>query len=278
MHIWLSQLPAWVGLLIFTAVPAVVAVFLHALFRRVVSPSGLLPHHEVAGFLIAVVGVIYAVVLGFLVVTVWVAFDDAQRTADLEAGDVAELFSIARAFPQPVRSRLQTIMADYAFEVRDREWPMLVHGEQDMRARSIYNDALPVVGSSSHKSGISTVEAISRVAVEQTAFTVLHSLSEHRRERLIAADSGLPAGLYFTLIVGALMVVAFVFLFGVDNQTLQLTMTALIVGIMGLLIGVIVEVDRPYSGAIRVSPQAWTLVIRNNDLARYRTHTAAEDR
>ena len=53
------------------------------------------PHHDVAGFLVAVIGVLYAVVLGFVVVTVWTAFDDAQQTADMEAGKVADAYGFA---------------------------------------------------------------------------------------------------------------------------------------------------------------------------------------
>ncbi|MGZ3550254.1 MAG: bestrophin-like domain, partial [Vulcanimicrobiaceae bacterium] len=145
LHLWLAHVPAWVGLVLFSVLPALAAAGLHYGFRRVVPPNQLLPHHDVAGFLIAVVGVIYAVVLGFVVVNVWVAFDSAQRTADLEAGDVAELFNVARAFPKETRTPLQRSMADYAFEVRDREWPMLEYDRQDLRARRFVIDALQTI-------------------------------------------------------------------------------------------------------------------------------------
>ncbi|MGZ3499054.1 MAG: bestrophin-like domain, partial [Vulcanimicrobiaceae bacterium] len=59
---------------------------------------------------------------------------------------------------------------------------------------------------------------------------------------------------------------------GITNQTLQLTMTALVAASIGLLFGVIVSLDRPYTGSIRVSPEAWTLIIENNHLANYRSH------
>lgn len=85
------------------------------------------------------------------------------------------------------------------------------------------------------------------------------------------SSSRLAEALYVALVAGAAIVLAFAFLFGVDNKALQFTMTFLIAAMMGLLFGTIVCLDRPYSGPLRVSPTAWTLVIENNDLARYRS-------
>ncbi|MGZ3506073.1 MAG: bestrophin-like domain [Vulcanimicrobiaceae bacterium] len=272
LHLWLAHVPAWVGLVLFSVLPALAAAGLHYGFRRVVPPNQLLPHHDVAGFLIAVVGVIYAVVLGFVVVNVWVAFDSAQRTADLEAGDVAELFNVARAFPKETRTPLQRSMADYAFEVRDREWPMLEYDRQDLRARRFVIDALQTIVGQPNKSPESTGAALSHFLLQQNALARLQDIGSHRRERLIDAGNHLEGALYLALFAGALIVLAFVFLFGITNQTLQLTMTALVAASIGLLFGVIVSLDRPYTGSIRVSPEAWTLIIENNHLANYRSH------
>ncbi|HXW51825.1 MAG TPA: hypothetical protein VEJ41_07535, partial [Candidatus Acidoferrales bacterium] len=132
-------------LVIFSLVSAGVAVALHAVFRRLVPPEDLLPHHDVAGFLVSIVGVLYAVVLGFLVINVWASFDLAQRNADAETNDLSTILHLAKAFPEPARSQTQRLIARYAFEVRDREWPMLSHGEEDTQARAIMFDAFNVV-------------------------------------------------------------------------------------------------------------------------------------
>jgi hypothetical protein len=140
-----------------------------------------------------------------------------------------------------------------------------------MRARGFYLKALPVIASITSTAKGSADSPDGRLAVQQSALTILHDLSVHRRQRLIVAETGLPEALYVALILGALIVLAFAFLFGVDSKALQFTMTFLITAMMGLLLGTIVSLDRPYSGPIRVSSHAWTLVIENNHLARYRS-------
>jgi len=270
----LDVLPAWLGILAFTLIPATIAVLLHAIFRRYVPARVLIAHHDVAGFLVAVVGVLYAVVLGFIVVTAWSAFDGAQRNADTEASAVAELFVLAGTFPEPDRTQIRRALADYAFEVRDVEWPMLDRGEQDIRARDLGLAAFRAFADMKwHATNIT--EAV-RESVTQTAvFKDFHHLSVARRQRLLDASGGLEPVLYFSLVLGGLFVLAFAFLFGVENAVPQLVMTGLLAGLIGLLIGLIAEFDRPFGSAIRVTPEAWNFVIKNNDMERYRTPPAS---
>jgi hypothetical protein len=89
-------------------------VIAHSIFIHYVHEDVLVPHREVAGFLVAIVGVVYAVALGFAVVTVWVQFNDAQRTADTEAGDAGELAALSALFAEPARTRLRTLIVEAA--------------------------------------------------------------------------------------------------------------------------------------------------------------------
>src|SRR5947209_14224855 len=68
------------------------------LVRRNVALSTLELHNDVAGFIIAVIGVLYSVVLGFLVVFVWEQFDGANTLADHEAVLVQALYRDAGAY------------------------------------------------------------------------------------------------------------------------------------------------------------------------------------
>jgi hypothetical protein len=251
-------------LLAFVVIPAAAATGAHALFRRVVPHDRLIAHHDVAGFLVAIVGVMYAVVLGFVVVTSWSAFDSAQQNADLEAGDVGDAFGFAQTLPEPRRSDIRRMLAAYAIEVRDREWDAMRHGQQDPRARALLIGAAQALGEPVAKSSANLDEALNRETTRQAVAASLRDIADNRRLRLIQADKELAPTLALALLIGGLMVIAFVFLFGVDDLTIQLTMTAIVAGCIGLLIGLVVEFSAPYSGALRVSPDAWTYIIDNN--------------
>ena len=49
-------------------------------------------HNDVAGFIYAVLGVIYAVLLALVVIAVWEDFGRARDTVEAEANALAEIF------------------------------------------------------------------------------------------------------------------------------------------------------------------------------------------
>ena len=73
------------------------------LVRRWVTVEVLERHNEVAGFIYAVIGVLYAVLLGFTAIIVWERFNEAQTNVEKEANDLGDLFRDAQAFPEDFR-------------------------------------------------------------------------------------------------------------------------------------------------------------------------------
>jgi protein-S-isoprenylcysteine O-methyltransferase Ste14 len=58
-------------------------------------------HNDVAGFIYAVLGVIYAVLLALVVIAVWEEFGRARVTVEAEANALAEIFWLAHRLPEP---------------------------------------------------------------------------------------------------------------------------------------------------------------------------------
>lgn len=263
---WLNDIPALVALPLFAIVPAAAAVAVHALYRRFVPPERL-DDHDVAGFLVAVVGVLYSVVLGFLVGTVWTGFANAQQTADAEAGAVADAFNYAGRLQAPQRIVLQRLIAQYAVEVRDHEWKYARLGRDDPRANRLLAAAVTYTTAFTPRaargdSGRLLIES----SIQSQLLGSLRNLGDARRLRIVQAQSRLPNGMLEALILGGLMVIAFVFFFGMRSFVRQMAITALVSGSIGLFFGLVLELSTPYSGAMHISSDAWTFIIENNRL------------
>jgi Protein of unknown function (DUF4239) len=251
---WVFGISIYLALPLFAAAFAAVAILAHSLARRILPPpERLSEHHEVAGFLMGVVGVLYSVVLGFLVGTVWTAFASAQQTTDLEAGYVADAFNFAGQLPMPGRGSLQRLIARYAIVVRNADWSS-PHQRGADRSGELLGSAVRITAS------------LPANTIRDSLLESIRSIGDTRRLRLVQAASRLPAGLLEALLLGAVFVVTFTFFFGVRSYIKQMTMTALLAGSIGLFFGLIVELSTPYSGAIQVSRAAWALVIANNHL------------
>lgn len=235
------------------AVAAVVAVFvvLHAILQRRLRSDILRRHNDVAGFLFSAVGVLYAVVLGFVVVVVWQKYDGAVSNVENEVDAVGNLYHVVDGFSPVLRTKIRSGLLAYAETVIRVEWPAMAR-DQDV----------PELGSRQLEDVAYYIDSFSpssfkEFAAQQAAIANEQRLFDARRARLIATVPAVPTVLWFALIVGALAMVAFCYIFGVENRPAQLMMTAILVGLIGILFVVIEEFSTPFSGSVRISPDGW---------------------
>jgi hypothetical protein len=91
--------------------------------QRLVPATSRQRHNDVAGFIYAALGVIYAVLLALVVIAVWGEYDAAGETVEQEANAVAEIYWLAHRLPEPEGSHIQELARSYAEEVIHKEWP-----------------------------------------------------------------------------------------------------------------------------------------------------------
>src|SRR3712207_7278991 len=101
-----------------------------ALVQRLVPSAIRKEHNDVAGFIYAVLGVIYAVLLALVVIAVWEEFGRARVTVEGEANALAEIFWLAHHLPEPEGRHLQELARSYAEEVVEEEWPLMAQGDR----------------------------------------------------------------------------------------------------------------------------------------------------
>ncbi len=246
------SVPQLVGEL--AVVAAVVAIFvaLHAFLQRRMRSDLLRRHNDVAGYLFSAVGVLYAVVLGFVVVVVWQKYDGSVANVENEVDAVGNLYHVVDAFPPGSRDRIRAGLIDYVGIVLHTEWPAM---ESDRDVPQLGADRLESV---SYAVDTFSPANFKQLAAQQAAIADEQRVFDARRGRLVATVPAVPAVLWFALVVGALAMVAFCYIFGVENRPAQLVMTAILVGLIGILFVVIEEFSTPFSGSVRISADGWT--------------------
>src|SRR5688572_30581816 len=105
---------AWLWAILLVGAIVLFAVAGTLLARRWVSVEVLELNNEVAGFIFAVIGVVYAVLLGFTAIIVWEQYNKAQEVVEREANELADLYRDAQTFPDEVRRELETHLRAYA--------------------------------------------------------------------------------------------------------------------------------------------------------------------
>jgi hypothetical protein len=96
----------------------------------------------------------------------------------------------------------------------------------------------------------------------------LDSLTQARRARLVLASGIVPGVIWLVLFGGAFLTIGFTLFFGTENLPAQALMTGILSVLIfsGLLI--IIVVDHPFAGAVKVHPEALTVVLEDFGSAR----------
>jgi protein-S-isoprenylcysteine O-methyltransferase Ste14 len=231
-------------------VPVLVAVVGLLVVQRLVPPDRREEHNNVAGFIYAVLGVAYAVLLAFVVIAVWQDYETAQTNVESEAHELAGLYFLASRLPEPERTRLQDLARRYARVVVVEEWPMMERGQTSPRADTLLRQLrLELLRFDPQTEG-------EQVLYEQ-GLTNLHEALDARRSRLLEVREGIPNLLWVVLVVGGVITVSFTYLFGLkSNLAHALMVAALTLLICGILF-TIGEFNNPFSGVVEVRPEAF---------------------
>src|ERR671915_2119155 len=96
--------------------------------QRLVPATTRQKHNDVAGFIYAALGVIYAVLLALVLIAVWEEYEAARETVEQEANAAADIFWLADGLPEPRGTHVQELVRSYAEEVVHREWPLMEQG------------------------------------------------------------------------------------------------------------------------------------------------------
>jgi hypothetical protein len=234
----------------------VVTVAVQATVRRLVPSIVVGEHNDVAGYLIAVVGVVYAVTLAFIVIATWENFREARDTVETEAGALRSLYRDSRSLAEPTRSELGDLVIRYGRAAAGPEWDAMDDGGSSDAAFSLVGDMFASLGSAEVVTP--TQETFLADALER-----LNDVAENRAKRIAMAEEGPVSVLWAAIVFGGVVTVGFALLFGVTNKRLHYLMVGGFAAVLALQILVILVLSYPFSGDVQVTPDPIEHVVRD---------------
>lgn len=215
-------------------------------------------HNELVGYVHAVVGVIYAVLLALSALAVWEAYEDAEHLVAREANAVADLYRNLEGYPQPEQTALRSYLRDYARTVVDQEWPAMRFGRVPP-ASDLVVDRMVAAWS------VFEPRTEGQKILHAQTLTQLNAFLDVRRDRREAVTSGMKPVMWVVLLAGAIVTIAFMFLFQAERPFAHLMMSAGLSGLIGLVIYWLFTMDRPFMGNDGVSAHRFVTVLQTMD-------------
>lgn len=236
-------------------VTALVVIAVAFVLQRWVPHHRREPHNEVAGFVYAVVGVIYAVVLAFVVIVVWEGLGRARDLTYQEADNLVEIAWDANEMAPPYNVELKQEVRRYAIAVEHGEWELMDREHRLDPALSLQLDALRHTAQRIEPATDRQRIIFGRLMARIT------DVFDARRERSNLASEGIPGLLWIALIGGGVLTVGYAFLFGTANTLPHALMVASLACMVAFLLYLIAEAQMPFSGGLRVEPVAFRTIL-----------------
>jgi Protein of unknown function (DUF4239) len=246
---WIYSVPTWFSGSVIVVGAVTLSLLALACFHRFVPLELRRAHNDVAGFILAIVGVIYAVLLAFIAISTWEDFNKAQDSAELEANMVDNLYVDSAGLPPKLAFSVRRYLRDYTQLVIDKEWPAQQAGRTNIEGWK------PLIALNA---AIAKFRAPgSAAAIHSEILHTANDLYRARRDRLVAAASRIPNIMWVITLLGGALTVGFSFLFGVPKFRIHLLMTGLLAASLALVIVLIVAFDCPFRGDLNVSADVY---------------------
>ena len=232
---------AWIGYI-------VVRPFLRV-FVRARSVS-----NDTIGYVLSCFGVFYGLLLGLTAVAAYSNYGDADYAVIREAAALGALYRNVAKYPEPHGQNLRWLLREYCRYVIKHVWPAHQKGQIPTGGETrieAFHERLLAFAPSNASEEILHAESLRQFNV----------FLEQRRLRHHAVTAGMPAVMWFVLIVGTVINIVLVWLFDMRFSA-HLLLGGLLAFFLGTMIFLIAAMDNPFRGAVSIGPEPFQAIYR----------------
>jgi hypothetical protein len=204
-------------------------------------------HNDVAGVILGVFGVTYAVILGAVAVGAW---EKANSLGDQIVSEVSasnDVYRLSKGLNATVQAKLQNSIKKYLKVVIEDEWPVMQAGGIPAEGLKVYNQMIEDLA------GYQPGNSAEQIFLDHI-LTNLDQLEDARRARILASLESLSPILYEACLIGSSLVLVVCVSFGLKSHQIHSFFLLLLSFSMATVLTVIIVLDRPLMGAYQIGP------------------------
>lgn len=230
---------SWTDGLLIIGGSTIIAIVGMWLVRKRISRESLEACHEVGGIMLAIVGTLYAIVVGLIVVDSQSKVDAAKQMSITESNMLSNIFHLTKTFKNPARHKIREAIHEYAVAVTKQDWERIEENREKEGTippyRKIWKEVTDYNPTNNNE--------------QQCYATVLNNLedlSAARKYRMVASKNGLSSILWSVLVAGGIGIVLFTYFFFVENMVAQTIMTGFVTVFLAMNVYLIHVCQNPY--------------------------------
>jgi hypothetical protein len=208
---------------------------------------------EFIGAMIQCVMVFYGLAVALIAVSVFQTYSEVSKIISEEASALNALYRDVSIYPESIRRELQGELRDYTNQIIHDAWPLQREGK------------IPTAGFAymgRFQASLAKFEPASegQKILHAETLRAFNLLIQARRARLDAATTTLPSVMWAVIVAGAFISLSAAFFFRVEDVRLHGILLTLLSIFVGLVIFMIIALDRPFRGDLGLRPDPYQFI------------------
>jgi hypothetical protein len=256
---WIYDLPIWLfGILTvftFLFLSILGLLFFRARVKKMFNIKS--SHNDEVSYYMSSIGIFYGITVGLITVATWENYDKAEDLVKDEVANISALNGNFSGFNDSVSAKLKYNLLQYTQSVINESWPAQKIGKispiEQLHLKKL-EQILSNINPSNKKEEIFLSKTINS----------FNFFVDARRHRVNAVKDGLPAAMWWTLILCAMVSIIVSYFFYIDDLYLHIALTSALATVIALLIFLIASMDNPFKGDFSVSAEPYIELIESN--------------
>jgi hypothetical protein len=245
---WLHDLDVvWMGLIVAVAVGLLVALVWFAMMRLATGERAQ-AMQSVSPGLLPPLGIVFALIVGFLAAGVWGDSDKAKDAVSSEASALRGVVLLSNELPPDTGAQLRVLVRRQIDDAVHREWPAMAKQHANLAS-------IPVPLAQSLDLAVAFKPAgPGQVDAQRELVSALEKALDARRQRIIVSGSRVNAVKWIGLLaLAVVMLIAIASVHSINRRTAAFAMT-LFAAAVAVVVAMLLAQDRPFSGQLGQKP------------------------
>jgi len=200
------------------------------------------------------IGVFYGITVGLIAVGVWNTNSNAGDLVSKEASAIGGTYRDVSGLPAPRNRELCDKLREYTEFVVNQEWPAQRQGK-------IIDDGTTLINDFQTKLFSFEPATAGQGNLHNESLRAFNVLTDSRRRRLDAVNSGLSGTMWSVIWVGAVFSIGVAYLFNIQDAKMHALLVGLMGGFLAIVLFMIAINDRPFYGKTSVTTDSYQLVL-----------------
>jgi hypothetical protein len=256
MFDWLPNLPVfWIAVVVFAAM-ALLTAAIYLLVMWLAEGGRAEALLAVSPGMLPPMGILFALIVGFLAVGVWDNVDRAEEEVADEASALRSVIILSDDLPPDLGGRMRALIHRQIEDAVNDEWPAMKEQRANLNAIPVpLSDALHLaVGFDPQTDG--------QTVTQRELVTSIQNALDARRQRIVVSESGINSVKWAGLIALAALTLFGIGMVHSGNRTTARIAMGMFAAAVAVVITMLASQDEPFAGQLGIDPDVLEQILR----------------